>query len=106
MAWFIRPSLGLIAVYMALVNGVLHVVSARVRREYNPGLLTAIGLFLPLGGLGIYVLNTAGPDWESHAIGFGEALAVHIAIVVHVVRRIAYLNRAASPGMMGPAAAV
>jgi hypothetical protein len=105
LAWFVRPSLGLIAVYMALLNGVLHVVSGLVRREYNPGLWTSIGLFLPLGGLGIYVLNTAGADWESHAIGFGAALAVHIAIIVHVVRRIAYLNRAASPGTMGRRAA-
>ncbi len=73
LACFVRPSLGLIAVYMALVNGLLHVVATMVRREYNPGLWTAIGLFLPLGGLGIYVLNTAGADWQAHAIGFGAA---------------------------------
>jgi hypothetical protein len=94
LAAFVRPSLGLIAVYMALVNGVLHIVSSVVRREYNPGLWTAMALFLPFGGFGILVLNAAGADWEAHAIGFGAAAAVHVAIVVHVVRRIAYLSHA------------
>jgi hypothetical protein len=103
LATFIRPSLGLIAVYMALVNGVAHIVSGLIRREYNPGLCTAITLFLPLGGLGIFVLNSAGADWEAHAIGFGAAAAVHVAIIAHVARRIAYLSGSASPTMKAAA---
>jgi hypothetical protein len=92
LAGFVRPSLGLIAVYLPLVNCLLHLGPALARREYNPGLWTAILLFLPFGGWGMYALSTAGADWEAHAIGAGVALAVHAAIVVHVARRIARLS--------------
>jgi hypothetical protein len=96
LAAFVRPSLGLIAVYMALVNGVLHLGPTLARREYNPGLWTALAMFLPLGCCGPYVLNAAGADWQDHAIGFGAAAAVHVAIVVHVARRIVLLSGPAS----------
>jgi hypothetical protein len=95
LAGFVRPSFGLVAVYLPLINGVLHIVPALARRQYNPGLWTAIVLFQPFGGWGLYVLNSAGADWNAHVIGIGAALAVHIAIVVHVARRIAHMSPAA-----------
>ena len=40
----------LIAVYLVLVNALVHIVHAIVFRRYNPGLTTATVVFLPLGG--------------------------------------------------------
>jgi len=50
---------GLMAAYLVVVNGVVHVAQAIVSRAYNPGLGTAITLFLPLGGYGIAAIQRA-----------------------------------------------
>lgn len=94
LAVFLDPALGLIAVYLPVVNALGHVGPAVARREYNPGLGTALGLFLPLGGYALYVLGSApGTTWIDHAIGAGVAVAVHAAIIAHVARRLARLPR-------------
>jgi hypothetical protein len=49
LSFFVNPGFGLIAVYLAVVNAVVHLVAAVALRAYNPGLWTAILLFLPLG---------------------------------------------------------
>ena len=41
---------GLIAVYLLLINALVHIAHAIAYRGYNPGLGTAIALFLPVGG--------------------------------------------------------
>jgi hypothetical protein len=97
LAAYVSPSLGLIAVYMALVNGVAHVAQGLALRMYNPGLCTALVLFLPLGAWSAYVLTISGADWQAHAIGLGAALAVHAAIIAHVARRLAHMPSAVSP---------
>ena len=43
-----------IAVYLLLVNAVIHIAHAMFFRSYNPGLGTAILLFLPVGSLGVW----------------------------------------------------
>ncbi len=96
LAAFVRPSLGLIAVYLPLVNSLGHIAPALVRREYNPGLWTALVLFLPVGGWGWWVLADAGADAADHGIGLGVAVAVHLAIVAHVAWRIRRLARPAT----------
>ncbi len=85
----VQLSLGLIGVYLLLVNGLAHIGPAVRNRAYNPGLWTALLLFLPVGGWSCYVISTAsGAGWPAHAIGVGAALAVHAAIILHVIRRI------------------
>ncbi len=76
---------GLIASYLLIVNAVVHVVGAVVFRGYSPGLLTAIVLFLPFGGYGLYEVGKAGGGtaW-AHVIGLISAIAIHAAILVHV----------------------
>ena len=69
LAVFLDPALGLIAAYLPVVNAVGHVGPAAARREYNPGLGTALVLFLPLGGYG------TGPaayrfDWAGRRVVF------------------------------------
>lgn len=91
----VRPSLGLMAIYLPLLNSLGHIGPAIRRREYNPGLWTSLGLFVPVGGWSLYAVSTAtGANWTDHAIGMGIAVGVHVAIIVHVVRRLGRLSRA------------
>ena len=79
---------GLIAAYLIVVNGVIHVIHALIKRGYNPGLGTAIALFLPLGGYGIAAIQQAGGGTAlMHVVGVGTAIAIHVAIIVHVFRQ-------------------
>lgn len=79
---------GLIAAYLLVVNGAIHVIQALVSRGYNPGLGTAIVLFLPLGGYGIASIQQAGGgSIMMHMIGALTAIAIHVAIIVHVFRQ-------------------
>jgi len=79
---------GLVAVYLVLLNGTIHVVQAVISRGYNPGLGTAIALFLPLGVYGVAVIHQAGGGTLlMHTTGAIAAIAIHVAIIVHVMRR-------------------
>jgi len=65
----VSAGFGLVAVYFVLLNGTIHVVQPVISRGYNPGLGTAIVLFLPLGAYGIAAIQQGGaggsgtPDW-------------------------------------------
>jgi hypothetical protein len=96
LARFVDLGLGLIAVYLTLVNALVHIVGAAVQRRYNPGLVTAILLFLPVGLTALIVVSRApGVTLTDHAIGLGLAVLVHVAIAVHVKRRAEALAAAA-----------
>jgi hypothetical protein len=88
LARFVEPGLGLIAVYLTVVNGIVHIVAALVGRLYNPGLATAAALFIPVGLWALVVLaGTPGVTILDHAIGLVAALIVHAAIIAWVMRR-------------------
>lgn len=79
------PGWAALAGWLLLVNGLLHVAQGIVLRRYNPGLVSAAMLFLPLGVMTLtaaWPLASATIFWSSFAI----ALAVHLAIVAHVRR--------------------
>ena len=79
---------GLVAVYLVILNGLIHAVQAVISRGNNPGLGTAIILFLPLGGYGISAINQAGGGtFLMHMTGAAAAIGIHVAIIVHVMRR-------------------
>lgn len=91
----------LIAVYLVLVNAVVHIVHAVLFRRYNPGLVTALVLFLPLGWFTLALINRAGGGSSTfHAIGVSSAIAIHAAILLHVRRKL--LAQPRKPGA-GPA---
>ena len=91
----VNIGLGLIAVYLAVVNAFVHIIHAIVFRCYNPGLGTAVGLFLPVGTYSIYQLHTAsGGAAMPHLIGLFVAVGLHVAIVVYVLRRGAFSGTA------------
>ena len=97
LATFVHPALGLLAIWLALVNAAVHGVAAAVLRAYNPGLVTALLLLLPTGLWGWTVLRGAGaaPLW-AHGMGILAAILVHVGIVVHVRRRVAGLGAGAA----------
>lgn len=85
LASYLSLGYGLIAVYLTLVNAVVHIVAAAATRSYNPGLGTAIFLFLPAACFGIHELQqTKGTGWEYHLLGLLVAIGIHIVIVAYV----------------------
>ncbi len=88
LAWAVDIGFGLIAVYLVLVNAVVHVVHAVIFRRYNPGLGTAIVLFVPLGALGLWQVQRAGGGTAGYqAIGLAVAVGIHAAILISVRAR-------------------
>lgn len=72
-----------LAGWLLVVNALLHVGQGIALRRYNPGLLTAVVLFLPLGALTLaaaWPVGTGMLFWLSLAI----AVALHLAILAHV----------------------
>jgi len=87
LAAFVAPAWGVIAVDLAILNGVIHVLSAIKRRTSNPGLVTAIVLLIPIGALSLWRLSedpsmTAAMQWT----GVGVAVLIHLLIIAWVVR--------------------
>jgi len=79
---------GLIAVYTMLLNGLAHIAMTLALHRYNPGLWTAIFLFLPIGGFTWIILSECnGLGMLAHVVGLATALAIHIGIVLSVKRR-------------------
>jgi hypothetical protein len=88
LAHFVNLGFGLIAIWLTLLNGIIHLAQGLALRRYNPGLITAVGLFLPAGIIGVWVLHASGhgsAQWQ--ALGLTVALAIHLAIIAHVRRR-------------------
>ena len=93
LALFVNLSFGLIALYLPVINALIHVRQAVARREYNPGLWTSLALFLPIGILGLYVVTAqSGATWIDHFISAGFVVVVHLAIILYIVRRVLRLR--------------
>ena len=93
LACFVRPGLGLIAFYLALVNAFVHLAMAILRRSYNPGLITAMVLLLPAGATGWWLLHrTQEATSVDHLWGLGVAFGVHALIALHLSRRLRRLK--------------
>ena len=71
---------GLFAAYLLIVNGLIHIAQAIAMRRSNPGLITAVLLFLPLGGMLLSELMHAGI--VQHLISLALILTLHLAIVL------------------------
>jgi hypothetical protein len=84
LARFVGPGWALAAPYLMLVNAVSHIAGAARFRGYNPGLVTSVAIFLPLG---VATLVVVRGDLVQHVIGLGVSLALHAAIVVSATRR-------------------
>ena len=79
--------LGLIAIYAALVNALVHIAVGVATRRYNPGLITAVLLLRPVGGVGTWIVSRTGTVGVGyHALGIVVAVALHLAIVGYALR--------------------
>jgi len=96
-AFFIAPGFGLIAPYAMLVNAFTH-LGARVNfGSYNPGVISATVLFVPLSAATILVINRL-PDVSAmdNLIALAGALLLHALIILNVVRRLRALRGASA----------
>jgi Protein of unknown function with HXXEE motif len=92
---FVHPAWGVLAVYLTLVNAVVHIGAGLKQRQGNPGLVSAVLVFLPVGGFGLSVLSqTAGVTILSHVLAIVAAVAVHVAIILWIVVQKNRLRRA------------
>jgi len=90
LAVFLAPGWGLMALYLPLVNSAGHIGQAVIMKKYNPGLATAVLLFVPLAGFGLFSITGAtGVTWTMQALGLAVAIGVHAAIIAHVKRKLA-----------------
>lgn len=91
LAWLIGPAAGLAAAYLAVVNAVPHIGMAIRRREYNPGLISAATMLLPIG-LWCVIQVGISAAWTWHLAGLVVAIGVHAAIILYVAKRLARLH--------------
>lgn len=83
----VAPGFGLVAIYLTLVNALVHIGPTIALRRYNPGLATAIILFLPLSIWALAEVSEApGTGFGHHLLGLGSAILAHLAIVAYVLR--------------------
>lgn len=80
---FIDAGWGMVAVYLVLVNAVLHIVQMIAMRQPNPGVWTAIVLFLPLGAAGFAGL-WSDASLTQHVVSLVLILALHGLILARV----------------------
>ena len=86
--WLARrvdPGFGVVAGYLLLVNAVVHVIAAAALRGYNPGLVTGVAVFVPLG-IAILATSPAGPGL--HLFGLALIVGLHAAIVLTARRNL------------------
>jgi hypothetical protein len=82
----VNPGLALIAVYLPLLNALIHIASAIFTRKYNPGLASAVVIFLPLCVWGLYEIQRSGNGTLAmHAVGLASAIAIHAVVVLKVL---------------------
>ena len=90
----VNPGWALIAVDLVLVNAFVHIVHALIFRRYNPGLATALVIFLPLGGTTLWLIEKSGQATAlEQGVSLLLAIAIHAAILIHVRRRLSAMER-------------
>jgi hypothetical protein len=90
LATFVQTGWGLIGVFLTLVNALVHIAQAIRMRKYNPGLVTAVVLFLPVGGAGLWAIVSAGLAMPVQlGVALASAVAIHAGIIVYAKRRMA-----------------
>lgn len=100
-ARYVDLALGLVAPYAVLLNGLLHTRMALGQRRPNPGLWTAVLLFLPVGGGAIYGIGRiAGAAAGAHLRGLGGGIALHliVGVIIGLTLRRGAAARAGSTG--------
>ncbi|WP_040581584.1 HXXEE domain-containing protein [Methyloferula stellata] len=90
-AVFLEPGYALAAPYLMIVNAVAHLGTVKRTHGYNPGLVTALIVFFPLGLVTLYMVPAS---LGQHLLGLGISIAIHATIAGGAITRAAYLRRA------------
>ena len=94
LAVFVDLSLGLIAIYLPMLDAFGQMYLGADQRQYNPGLATSLTLFLPVGIASTYVVSrAAGSHLDAHLFALGIAIVGHGLIIAHVRRRMLLLSQ-------------
>ena len=95
-AHFFGSGWGLSAAYLILINGISHLGMAAHLRSYNPGLGSAVLVFIPFGLVSALLIPGTALQ---HGVGLAVALGIHAAIALHALHR-------ANAGRAAPAHAI
>jgi hypothetical protein len=94
---YVSKVFALVAGYLTVVNGLLHVIIGVILRRHNPGFWSSLVLFLPIGFYTLWLctsLDGAGP--AGHGLAALVAIAVHAAIMVNVRLRVSRVRQCSS----------
>ncbi|MEM7462446.1 MAG: HXXEE domain-containing protein [Pseudomonadota bacterium] len=75
---------GVLAAYLLLINGVLHIVWWVVFQKYNPGLWSSVFLFVPLA---IWIFFAMPASFAIHIVSAILVIILHAAIMILARRR-------------------
>lgn len=79
---------GLLAIYLPLVNAMVHIAQALRLRQLHPGLITAIFLFLPVTAYALITVAATGQTTPiQHLTALAAAVAIHLGLVGFMVHR-------------------
>ncbi len=93
-ALYLNLDYALIPTYLILVNALLHIVHALIIWCYNPGLFTAIIVFLPLGTFTLYEINKTGDvTIISNIISLGIVILLHAAILFYIFYKLRMIHK-------------
>ena len=70
--------LALYPIYLSLVNALMHVGQWIAWRSYNPGLWTALVIFMPAAAYTIRVIHAAGATRADNLIAFALGFLAHV----------------------------
>ena len=88
LAKYVSIGIALVPVYATVFNGFTHVIVSLVLRRYNPGLYTALLLFLPWGiFLLVYFNGITRSSLAWNGVGLLTGIVLHAIIVVYAFRR-------------------
>ena len=81
-AFYLHFWLALYPAYLSLINACMHVGQMVAWRSYNPGLGTALVIFLPNAAYSIHVVAAAGATYRDNLIAFGLGFFAHVFFFV------------------------
>lgn len=88
---------GLPVVYATLFNALIHIGSALKSREYNPGLITSVILFLPLSIITLSMIsNNPAVSGLQQFTGVAIGNGIHLGIIAYCAARGRMQSRLAS----------
>ncbi len=85
LAYFADIGFGLIVVFAVAANALVHLAGAIAWRGYNPGLTTAVLLFIPLSvWAAVEVGDTGEVSAGWYAAGIAVGVGLHVALVLYL----------------------